>query len=218
MKTSMLSLAALAAVAIAPAHTAAQNAPNTATLAAAPTTVTFGGATVLTGQVTGADNAGVKLALEEDAFPFDGFKNTGTQATTDSSGNFTFTVKPALLTRYQVTSKGKTQVTSPAVEVKVRPLVTLAVNDATARRGQRITFSGTVSPAHDGGKVKLQRKIGRGSFRTIATLTLVKSTTAGQSTFTHRARVRRTAVYRVRTIADADHVVGTSPKRKVRVR
>lgn len=215
MKKTLLMAVALAAVALTPNAVQGQAAPNTVTLAAAPTTVSFGTATTLKGQVTGTDNAGVKVDLQADAFPFDDMKNAGVTATSDASGNFTFSVKPELLTRYQVSAKAKPQVSSPLVEVKVRSVVTLAVNDATAKRGQRITFSGTVTPAHTG-TVRLQRKIGTGSFRTIAKPALTAGT--GNATFTHTARVRRTATYRVRTVADADHVRGTSPKRRVRVR
>ena len=211
-------IAALAAIAIAPASAGAQNDVNAVTLSAAPTVLTFGGGTVLSGQVTGAGNGGVKIDLEEDGFPFDGMKNTDVSTTTDAGGNYSLTVKPTLLTRYQVSAKARPQVTSPSVDVKVRPLMTLTVSDATARSGQRITFSGSVTPAHDGAKVLLQRRIGTGRFRTIATLTLVKPATAGQSAYSHTARVRRTATYRVRLAAHDDHATGTSPKRRVRVR
>ena len=216
MKTLLLTIAAVtAAVTLSPTQAGGQSSTNAVTLTAAPTIVTFGGTTVLSGQLTGADNAGVKVDLHQDPFPFGDLKNTGSNTTTDASGNFTFSVKPELLTRYQVTAKAKPQVSSPQVDVRVRSLVTLAVNDRTAKRGQRITFSGTVTPAH-AGTVKLQRRIGTGSFRTIASPAL---TAAGASaTFTHTARVRRTATYRVRTVADADHARGTSPKKRVRVR
>lgn len=210
-------IAALAAVALAPASVAAQK-TNTVTLAAAPALLTFGAGTVLSGQVTGADGAGAKVDLHEDAFPYDGMKPTGMSGTADASGNYSFTVKPTLFTRYEVNAKAKPQVASPAIEVRVRPAITLAVNDRTARRAQRITFSGSVTPAHDGAKALLQRRIGTGSFRTIATLTLAKSAVAGRSDFSHRARVRRTAAYRVRLAAHTDHATGTSALRRVRVR
>ena len=67
---------------------------------------------------------------------------------TDANGNYSFTVKPELLTRYRVTAKAKPQVESPVVQVRVRPLVTFAVNDSSARKGQRVTFRGSVFPAH----------------------------------------------------------------------
>jgi hypothetical protein len=211
MKKTSLTIAALAAVALTQAPAGAQNTPNTVTLAAAPTVVTFGTATTLSGQVTGAGNAGVKVDLEQDGFPYDGAKNAGMTVNTDASGNYTFSVKPELNTRYTVSAKAKPQVSSAVVEVKVRTALTLAVNDATARRGQRITFTGAVTPVHTG-VVLLQRRIGSGSFRTIARPTLVNSA------FTHTARVRRTAVYRVRMAAHTDHATGTSAKRRVRVR
>ena len=217
MKTTLLiTIAALsAAVALAPGQAPAQSSTHTVTLAAAPTVITFGGTTVLSGQLVGADNAGVKVDLHQDPFPFGDLKNAGMNATTDANGNYTFSVKPELLTRYQVTAKAKPQVSSPSVDVNVRPLLAFAVNDATAKRGQRITFSGTVTPVHSG-TVLLQRRIGKGSFRTIARPTLVVANNA--ASFVHNARVRRTATYRFRIAAHADHARGTSPKRKVRVR
>lgn len=218
MKKTLLVASAFAAAALPAGQAPAQNATNTLTLAAAPSIVTFGAATLLNGTLTGPDAGGVRVDLQQDPFPFDGFKNAGVTTTTDANGNFTMSVKPGLLTRYQVTAKAKPQVSSPLVDVRVRPAITLAVNDATARRGQRVRFSGSVTPAHDGAKVLLQRRIGTGSFRTIATLTLVKSTVAGRSDFSRRLRVRRTAVYRVRMPADADHTRATSARRKVRVR
>ena len=217
MKTTLLiTIAALAAaVALAPGQAPAQSSTHTVTLAAAPTIITFGGTTVLTGQLVGADNAGVKVDLQQDAFPFGDPKNAGVSAQTDANGNYTMSVKPELLTRYQVTAKAKPQVSSPSVDVRVRPLLAIAVNDARARRGQRITFSGTVTPAHSG-TVSLQRRIGTGSFKTIARPTLVNAN--GAASFVHNLRVRRTATYRFRIAADSDHARGTSPKRRVRVR
>jgi hypothetical protein len=217
MKSPLLLVAAIAAVALAPAHVSAQQSPNTVTLAAAPTLVGFGAATVLSGQVTGAGNAGVKVDLQQNPHPFADFKNAGMSTTTDASGNYSFTVKPALLTRYRVTAKAKPQVESPVVEVRVRPLVSLAVNDSSARKGQRVTFSGSVTPAHDGRTVTIQRKIGRGAYRTISTVGLVKSAVAGRSDYSKTLKVTRTATYRVRFAADADHVLGTSRTRRVRV-
>ena len=216
MKTTLTTIAALAAAfALAPGHAPAQSSTHTVTLAAAPSLLTFGGATVLSGQLVGADNAGVKVDLHQDPYPFDGLKNAGVSVTTDASGNFTMSVKPELLTRYQVTAKAKPQVSSPSVDVRVRPLLALAVDDATARRGQRVTFSGTVTPVHSG-TVLLQRRIGTGSFRTVARPALVVAN--GAASFSHKLRVRRTATWRFRIAADADHARGTSPKRRVRVR
>ena len=213
----VLTAAALTAVALSAAPSPAQQTPNAVTLGAASTLVTYGATTVLSGQVTGAGNAGVKVELEQSPSPATDFKNAGMNSTTDANGNYSFTVKPELLTRYRVEAKAKPSVVSPVVSVRVRPLVTLAVNDSSARRGQRVTFSGSVTPAHDGRTVTIQRKIGTGRYRTIATVGLVKSTVAGRSDYSKTLRVTRTATYRVRFAADADHVLGTSRTRRVRV-
>lgn len=102
--------------------------------------------------------------------------------------------------------------TSPTVLVRVRYLVTFRANDYTARRGQLIRFSGYVRPARLGRVVRIQRRRANGTFRTIARARLRRSTIAGRSTYTRRIRVYRTAVYRVRISADADHATGTSRK------
>jgi hypothetical protein len=218
MRSLGLVVAALAAITLAPVQATGQNTANTVTLAATPGLVAFGGATVLAGQVTGAGNVGIRVDLQQNPFPFAGFKPTGMSLDTDAAGNYRFTVKPSLLTRYQVIAKAKPQVESPVVEVRVRPSVTLRVNDSSARRGQRVKFSGSVAPAHDGKTVTIQRRIGTGAYRTIATVTLVKSAVAGRSDYAKTLKVTRTATYRVRLAADADHVAGRSPTRRVRVR
>jgi hypothetical protein len=200
-------LALIAALALVPAYAGAQKVADTVTLSAAPALLTFGTPTVLSGQVTGPDNVNVRV----DLLP------GNLQANTDASGNYSFTVKPQANTRYHVTAKAKPQVESAVVEVKVRPLISFGVDDSSARKGQRVKFSGSVSPAHDGLPVMIQRKVGAGAYRTIATVTLAKSAVAGRSTYARRLKVSRTATYRVRIAADADHAAGTSRTRRVRV-
>ena len=191
---------------------------NALTLAASPAIIRFGRASVLSGQLTGPKNGAVRVELQSNPHPFTaGFKNTGAVATTDAAGKFAFTVKPRRHTRYQAVAKASPPVTSPAVEVKVRYLVAFKANDYTARRGQRIKFSGYVKPAHNGRVVRLQRRISKGVFRTIARARLRRSTIAGRSTYVRRLRVSRTGVYRVRVTGHADHATGTSRKRRVRV-
>src|SRR4051812_8114634 len=74
---------------------------NAVTIAAAPTTVTFGRTTTISGQVTGPNNANVHVTLEENPYPFTGgFKATTLTATTTATGAYTLSVGPALNTRY----------------------------------------------------------------------------------------------------------------------
>jgi hypothetical protein len=191
---------------------------NAVTIAAAPVLITFGRSTVVSGQLTGPGQAGVKVDLQTNPYPFTaGFKNAGLTATTDATGKYAFTVKPGLFTRYQVVAKASPPVTSAVVEVRVRYLIAFKANDYSARRGQLIRFSGYAKPAHDGRTVSIQRRTAKGTYRTIATTRLRKSTIAGRSTYRRSLRVSRTGVYRVRISADADHATGTSRTRRVRV-
>lgn len=198
------------------------NTQNTVTIGATPTTVTFGRATTIAGQVTGPDNAGVKLTLEEDPFPFgDGFKATPLTATTDASGNYTLTVMPGSNTRYRIDAKTKPPVTSGEVGVDVRVKVSLRLSDSTPVAGQVVRFAGTVLPAHNGKAVQIQRRTSTGRYKTVATTTLVAAAPLNgveRSKYAKRLRVRADGVYRARVApGDGDHVTGLSARRRARV-
>jgi hypothetical protein len=98
----------------------------------------------------------------------------------------------------------------------VRFAVTLRLSDATPRRGTRVRFSGVVRPARAGGSALIQRRTTTGKFRTVARAALHPSS-AGQSTYSSRLRVRSSGVYRVRVLADSSHAAGNSPRRHIRV-
>jgi len=197
-------------------------AQNAVTIGATPTTVTFGRATTIAGQVTGPGNAGVQVTLEEDPFPFgDGFKATTLTATTDASGNYTVAVTPSLNTHYRVAAKTSPPVTSGEVAVNVRVKVSLKLSDSTPAAGQVVRFSGLVLPAHNGKTVQIQRRTSSGRYKTIATTTLVATKPANgveRSKFAKRIRVRSNGIYRARVApGDGDHLTGLSTRRRVKV-
>lgn len=194
---------------------------NAVTIAAAPTTVTFGRATTISGQVSGPDNAGVEVTLEQNAFPFTaGFANTQAKTTTSATGAYTLTASPPVNTRYRVTAKTKPPVTSPEVLVNVRPAISLRLSDATPTIGQRVRFSGVVLPAHNGKVVQIQRRTSTGGFRTVARATLVATTAVNgvaRSKYSKRIRITRKGTYRTRLApGDGDHVTGFSARRTAR--
>jgi hypothetical protein len=191
---------------------------NAVTIAASPASLLFGRATTLSGQVTGRGNAGVEVTLESrPASNSSGqFTNVAT-ATTDPSGNYTFTQSPLVNSQYQVEAKVSPKVTSPVVTVQVRFAVSLRVSDATPKRGTRVRFSGVVKPGHDGASALIQKRSSTGTFRTVARTLLVASKTAGQSRYSKRLRIRRSGVYRVRVPADSDRARGTSRRQRIRV-
>ena len=180
------------------------------TLAAQPTTVTFGRAVTLSGKVTGPNAAGRQVTLRSDPFPFDNFDNAG-NATTNAQGDYSLTQSPTLNTRYQARSGNEE---SAIVTVLVRPRVTLRLSDSTPRRGQRVRFSGRVCPDHDGSRVAIQRRTAAG-FRTVARATLRE--VPGCSRFARRLTVRRDGTYRAIIRGHNDHATGISPRRRANV-
>jgi hypothetical protein len=85
---------------------------------------------------------------------------------------------------------------------------------ATPRRGRLVRFSGTVSPAHNGRLVRLQRRSASGAFLTVRTMRLVP-TTGNRSFFTGLARVFFSGTYRVVIYYDGDHLTSYSPDRRL---
>jgi hypothetical protein len=189
------------------------------TIDAAPATVTFGRSTRIAGRVTGS-GAGVKVQLDASPFPYtDPFKPAANGTTVDG-GAYAFTVAPTLNTRYRVEAKAAPDATSAVVTVNVRPRVGLRLSDRTPRRGQRVRFAGSVLPAHDGSRVRLQRRT-RTGWKTIATPLLRAATPVNgvaRSKYAKRLRVRSSRTFRTVFVpTDGDHVRGKSPKRRARV-
>jgi hypothetical protein len=209
---------ALAAV---PATAAAKPGDNTVTATAGASQVVFGKATTISGQVTGPGNAGVQVTLDGTPAPFTNpFKPVAAPASTDAAGAYSFTVTPQQSTRYRVAAKTKPTTNSPEVTVLVALRVSMRVGDRTPRKGQRVRFRGTVTPAHDGSTAQLQRRGGSG-WKTVATRKLVAATPlngVARSKYAFRVKVRRTGTYRVLAASgDVDHVNGTSRRLRLRV-
>ena len=197
-------------------------ATQTLTIAASPHDVTFTRSTTISGQLSGPNNAGVVVTLEQNPAPYTGgFKPTGVKATTSATGAYSMVVTPTTNTRYRVVldAKPKPAATSPEILVRVRVRVAFRVSDSTPRAGQRVRFSGTVIPAHDGKVARIQRRTSTGAWRTVATATLVAATPVNgvaRSKYSKRVRVRRSGTYRVRVApADGDHIAGTSVRRRL---
>ena len=176
------------------------------------TTVKFGGTVTLSGKLAGGKFDAKNVTVRQDPFPVDSFANAGS-ATTNATGDWLFAVKPTANTRYQARS-GKAD--SPAVDVMVRPAISLKLSDRTPRRGQRVRFSGTLCPEHDGVAIALQRRTAKG-WRTVAKPVLADVPGATCSSYAHSLRVRRTARYRASFLGDADHVAGNSRARRATV-
>lgn len=185
------------------------------TLAANPSPVTFSTPLTLTGDVKGA-KGGVMVTLQERPFPATVAAVAAT-TTTDDKGRYTFTVRPRVNTTYRVLAGTQPPAQSAELFVPVRPRVGFRVSDTTPSRGERVRFSGTVRPAHDGRRVSVQRKRPDGSF---ATVTRARLRDAGSrfSRYSRRITLRRTGVYRIRIAGHDDHAEGFSRERTLTVR
>src|SRR2546422_8492676 len=107
----------------------------------------------------------------------------------DIQGVYDFAPFPKLNTEYRVMAKSKPQATRTTLVVKVGTRVSLHVSTTTPAVGARVKFSGTVTPAHDGQMVLIQRRSRTGTFVTVATTTLLHTST-GASTYRKTIRIK----------------------------
>jgi hypothetical protein len=211
MKRTLAIAAAGLIVFAAPAVGAKPDAKNL-TISVTPTTIKFGGSVTLSGKLTGANNSGRAVTVEEDVYPLDTFTNAGT-TTTNATGDWTLVQKPSANTRYRARS-GNAE--SKTVDVMVRPAISLKLSDRTPAKGQRVRFSGKLCPERDGATVALQRRSGT-TWRTIRKPVLKDMPNTTCSSYSARARVRRDGAYRTRFLGDATNVAGNSRVRRANV-
>jgi hypothetical protein len=212
-RPAAISLALLTVVAV-PITAAASHKPGhrpapteSLTIAAKPNPIVYGGSVSIDGKLTSAMKGGKSIVLEGDRFPYDGdFSNAG-RVTTGPSGNYTFTEKPGLNTRYRVRQGN---LLSPVVTVLVRVRAGLRVSDRTPNRRQRVRFFGRACPEHVGALVRIQRRARRG-WVTVARTRTKDATRCAR--YSRRVRVFRDGVYRAVVARHGDHAAGISPRR-----
>jgi hypothetical protein len=178
--------------------------------------VTFGRSVTISGTAKNTP-AGTTLDLQQNPYPYSGFKPTGKSSVLDPTGNYAFAgVVPQMHTQYKVVLKSSPPSESGTVFVRVRLSASLKVSDATPKRGQLVRFYGLVAPAHDGKPVLIQRKTSSG-YKTVARTLMLDNGTAN-SKYSKKLRVRSTGTYRViAESVDSDHDNGTSRSRTLKV-
>jgi hypothetical protein len=191
----------------------------TLTAKAAPSPVVFGQSTVVSGRLSGTPKDGSQtVQLQSDPFPY-GVFTAGPTTMTAANGAYVFTpVGPDRNTHYRVHETTGAKLTSNVVLVGVRLSVTFYVSDSTPSSGQRIHFSGSVRPRHDGKLVRIQRRDSTGVFRTVATTSTYHPKGKTYSRYSKYLRISRDGVYQVRVSAsDSDHYAGVSRTRFLNV-
>ena len=210
-----LAAVALAIPLIAGAQKPPKPGPTDLTISAKPAAITFGQSSTISGQLKTQDKANKPVDLQEKPAGEKALKTVQTK-NTEQSGAYSFSVKPVKNTRYRVVAKVSPPITSGEVEVPVRFRVGLRLSDYTPAAGQRVRFSGSVLPEHDGRVVYIQKRTSSGGWRGIARTTLRDAGTT-RSVYSRRIRISRDGTFRARVVRDADHATGTSRTRTANV-
>jgi hypothetical protein len=172
------------------------------TLSASSDPAPAGSKIVLSGDLIGVSNTGQTIKLWQELPGATSYTQT-LQATTGSSGGFSFTLnKGTVLTNrsWYVTGDG---MTSP----KVQENVTVGLTLRAAKRNGHGALTGKVTPAQSGAVV-LQRRVAGGRWRTLG-----QGKLGSRSSFSWRTRYKAhgRATVRAEMPASADHLASFSP-------
>jgi hypothetical protein len=188
-------------------------------LAASPPFVYPGQSTVLAGTLSGTGNAGRRIVLQANPFPYtQGFANVGDAHVTDAQGAFSFPVLGlGVSTQYRVVVL-QPQLASGVVTVGAAVRVGTRVQVRRFRHHGRLRFTGRVRPAHDGIRVVIQ-KLRDGRWHAVGRTRTHHVKGGDASRYAKVVRVRHGGRFRVLAeAADGDHVPGASVPVKIRAR
>lgn len=165
-------------------------------LQATPNPVPFGKSTTVNGTLSGTDNAGRQVILQQNAFPFTaGFATVGNPQVTSSTGAFAFPILSLTsTTQYRVQVPGRS-VTSPIVTALVAVTVRTEVSSTRVKRGRTVRFAGSITPIRDGAQVAIQ-KFRDGRWITIGG-SVARHYRDDRSKYAVRVKVPRGGSYRV---------------------
>jgi hypothetical protein len=191
-------------VGVEPTHpaVAAMPAPTLA-FTATPAIVKFGSTTVLAGSLKNGTTplVGTTITLQSKVAGDTGFSPV-TTAVTGADGTFAFAaVGPTAATTYRVIAPGAvvaSTTVSPAtktVDVKVAPLLTLALNKTGFALGGKVTAKGALTPLRPGATVKVVIQKKGATWKTVKTVNRPLDATGGVYSYTYKPGSRGT--YRV---------------------
>jgi hypothetical protein len=186
------------------------------TIKASAASVTFGRTVTLAGG-TKQIAAGTTIEIQQNPYPYAGFKPTGKTGVVDPSGNWSIPgIAPQVHTQYKAVAKTSPPAESAAVFVRVSLRVSFSVGDSTPKKGAMVRFFGTVASAHDGKPVSIQKRTASG-YKTVARTTLLDNGTV-TSKYSKKLRIRSNGTYRV-VAQSGDPAIdnGTSRSRTLRV-
>jgi hypothetical protein len=161
------------------------------TIQASPDPITDGQSVTISGTVASAPK--MPVTLEAHTARQHGFAPVA-EVMTDASGNFTFPAQsPINSTFYEVKGAGKS---SAVLYEGVKDMLTAEVSKTTIQAGQKLTFSGSVSPDHSGHVIYLERQNASGTgFHVVKVATVLPGSTYA---ITHTVYDPGTKVFRVK--------------------
>ena len=155
--------------------------------------IAYGQSITIAGVAAGARNQQVTLLARTQGNAF----AVVAKATTDASGYYTFTQEPLQMTYYRVTD---TTAASTALFESVGFALAATATPSTVQAGQQLSFSGTLTPAHAGEIVDLERGYASGlGFRVVDTGTV---DSASQYTIVHTFATAGTSIMRIKIPTD----------------
>lgn len=188
---------------------------------ARPGTVTVGHLVTLSVRLVGSDvpQGRNQLRLDARQAGSSSWQVANKSIRTNSKGLARVTVRPKLTTRYRWTylaASGGTPAMSTPVTVRVRQRVTLHAPKRTARAGQQVTLTMTVTPAVDSGQraVLYIRQHGKLAKTTTAVTVTAKTTAVPFQLGSHARHV----TVRVRLAAGSGYAASWSPSAELLVR
>jgi hypothetical protein len=192
--------------------------PLAASLAATPPTVLPGGATTLTGQLTGSFSANRTVVLQSNPHPYvQGFRDTANRQVTDAQGRFSFPILSVpVTTQYRVVLVAHPEVASPVLTLGVALKLSTHLSTRRIAGGVAARFRGHVSPFRDGARVRVQRWTKTGWINVAKGR--AKHDSAKRSRYDLRVKVRHGGSFRVIAESSGDFVSGAGRTVRVRAR
>lgn len=186
-------------------------------LIATPNPAPFGGVTTVNATLTGTDNVGRTVVLEQRPFPYTAaFAAAGNAEITNATGVATFPILSVLVNTQYVAMITGTSVSSPIVTVGSAVNVHLNQSSRHVHSGSLATFSGSVSPVEDGALYAIQKQ--RGTAWVGVAGSSLHHHSSSTSTFSIHVRIHHSGVYRVYVgVADGAHQSSSSSSISLKV-
>jgi hypothetical protein len=188
-------------------------------LAATPNPVGAGGATTLTGQLTGTNSDDRRIQVKSNPWPYtQGFLPFGNQIVTNADGTFSLPVLSVPVnTQFIVELVGRPEVVSTPLLVGTTLRVTRRVKVQRGERRGKLRFRGRIMPAVDGEQVLIQKlRLSDGAWVNVAE-TFARNGGDSFSRYRKTIRQRRGGRYRVLVTVD-EGTYSPSASRSIRRR